>query len=82
MSIKVCWTVDDGYVSGARPQYSNVDIGDFQSCATEQQVRNTLDELIRKDFDQRIGFCIANETDIVEEWRKSRSESFDPAEGT
>jgi hypothetical protein len=75
MSIKVRWSVDDEYLGGTRPHYSKVDIGDFQHCETEQQVRDTLYELIREDFEQRIGFNIANEAEIVDEWRKSRPES-------
>ena len=73
--MKVSWQVSDGYVGGARPHYSEVDLVEFQHCATEQEVRDVLDEVIRDDFEQKIGFTITNEAEVVEAWKSAKGKT-------
>jgi hypothetical protein len=74
MISNIRWHVNDGYVSGPRPQYSPVDPKEFQQCETDQEVRELLNRLVQADFEQRITFGIDNEDELVEAWRKSRPE--------
>lgn len=75
--MKVRWQVDDGYVGGSRPHYLEVPLDEFQHCTTEQEVRDVLDEIVRDDFDQRIGFVINNEAEVVEAWKGAQGKKGD-----
>ena len=67
--VDIRWTVEDGYVGGARPQYSRFDLCDFDGLETEEQVREYIEDVVSDDFQSFITFSINESSveDAVEE---------------
>lgn len=76
MKIKVRWEASDGYVGGSRPQSFSMDIEEMaENCETEEQAREYLDIEVRADFDNKVSYSCNNEEEVIEAWRKKRSET-------
>lgn len=56
--MKVKWQVDDGYVSGSRPQTTNVDDDELAECETEEERQDLINDSIQNDFEQCISWSI------------------------
>ena len=48
--IEVIWEVQDGYVSGSRPQSTYIPREDYEECETEEEKQELVDEYVREDF--------------------------------
>jgi len=59
MRIRIEWQVEDGYVGGARPQETEIDVDKEEwEEMNEEQKQEFLEEEVQQDFDQKIGFGI------------------------
>ena len=56
--MKVKWQVDDGYVSGSRPQTTKIDDDELAECETEEERKELINDYIQNDFEQRISWSI------------------------
>lgn len=56
--MKVRWEVEDGYVGGSRPHYTEVDDEELAECETEQERQNLIDEYIQEDFEQTVTWSV------------------------
>lgn len=54
----VRWQVSDGYVSGDRPQTTNIPDEELEECETEEERKELINDYIQNDFEQRISWFI------------------------
>lgn len=52
--MKVKWEVNDGYVCGSRPHYTEIPDAELQDCGTDDERESLIDEYIQEDFTQKI----------------------------
>lgn len=72
MSLKINWEIDDGYVSGSRPQSTRISEEDLLECETEEQVREMLEESVEDDFRNHVNWCFSNLDELLEAWRSKK----------
>lgn len=71
--MKVTWQVDDGYVGGSRPQYSNIPDDDILECESEEEILDLISEWIEEDYSQNITWHFDNKDRMLEEIRELKS---------
>lgn len=54
----VIWQVDDGYVTGSRPQKTEIPDDEIDECETEQEKQLLIHDYIQNDFEQYISWYI------------------------
>jgi t-SNARE complex subunit (syntaxin) len=52
--IEVRWQAEDGYCGGGRPQTTVIDIEDFSSDMTDEEVMDVIYERVEEDFRQTV----------------------------
>ena len=73
IKMKVRWQAEDGYVGGARPQSFNINIEDMaESCDTEQEARDYLEQEVREDFESKVTPCTSNEDEVIAAWQAAK----------
>ena len=56
--IKVTWEVEDGYAGQSRPQYTYIERADWESCETDQERDDLVDECVQGDFENNITWAV------------------------
>lgn len=56
----VTWEVEDGYVTGARPQHTEIPDDELAECETEEERDKLIAECIQNDFEQNISWYITD----------------------
>lgn len=68
--MRVTWEVDDGYAGGSRPQHTEVDEGDIESCDTLEEAMKLVDDCIQDAFEQNISWFTKHREQIEKEVQK------------
>ena len=58
--MRVTWEVEDGYVGKSRPQHTEVPDDELESCETEEEKQELINDYVQEDFDQTICWSITN----------------------
>lgn len=74
-TINVAWEVDDGYVCGARPHSTSLQLSDFDDFETEEEVRRALIDDLEEDFRQQVTLVVSDEQSdaVVSAWKTRRT---------
>lgn len=64
MGVVIKWEVEDGYVGGARPQETEIDIDDFIHD-DEDDLEQILDDVVGDDFETKITYSISNMNEVI-----------------
>jgi len=64
--MKISWGIDDGYVGKSRPQTTYIDDDELKECDDFTEAMNLIENSVKDDFEQKVGFNI-NEIDEIEE---------------
>jgi hypothetical protein len=62
----VCWQVEDGYVTGSRPQKFYITADDVEGMSLSE-AEAMVDELLQEQFQERVSAAIQN-FDLLREW--------------
>lgn len=76
-TLRIRWQVEDGYVSGDRPQSTVVHLKDLMDdCQTEDDVREAVNEYVQEDFEQKVSPGIAPNSieAAITAWREAKQE--------
>lgn len=57
--MKVKWFADDGYDSGDRPQYVEVDDDEIAECETIEDLEELINEYVADAFNQTISYSFS-----------------------
>jgi hypothetical protein len=47
------WQISDGYSGGARPQFVDISLDDFQDDMTDADILECLEQIVQDDFEQK-----------------------------
>jgi hypothetical protein len=64
---KVSWEAQDGYVGGSRPQSFSVDIDEFDSSQTLDDITRQLTDDIDNDFEEKVYWHSDNYEQVAQE---------------
>lgn len=64
--MRVTWETEDGYMGGSRPQHTEVDDGDIESCDTLDEAMQMVSDAIQDDFEQKVTWYMNNRERIEE----------------
>lgn len=59
--MKVRWEVEDGYVGGARPQYTEVPDEELNECVTGDEREELIQDYVSEDFARNITWVIKSQ---------------------
>lgn len=68
--MKITWEVNDGYVGGSRPQYSNIDENEIMDCGDVDSAMDCIFDLIQEDFENNIRWSLSDYDYIKEKVKK------------
>lgn len=54
--LEVKWTVNDGYVTGDRPQHTAISREEIRNCTTVEEAMKLIDDSIQESFEQEISW--------------------------
>ena len=57
------YEVEDGYVTGSRPQVFSIDESDIETDMGEDELRELYYDMIQNDFEQRITWAASKPAD-------------------
>ena len=75
--IEITYEIEDGYVGGARPQYTTIDIEHFRDM-TDEEIKNELSDQIHEEMLQNINASY-NEEDILQQIKAALAKSPEEA---
>jgi hypothetical protein len=66
------WSADDGYLGKDRPQYLDITEDEIADCETKEDVLTLLADMVKEDFDQRVGpeWDGSEEAKILQAWER------------
>ena len=56
--MKITWEVEDGFMSGGRPQITEVPDDEIAECDDLEEAMVLIHAYVQEDFDQRIGIVL------------------------
>ena len=69
--MEINWTVDDGYMGGARPQITDIDDNFIlEDCDDLEEALGYIEEIVNEDFESKIGWEYNNYDKIKSELQK------------
>jgi hypothetical protein len=76
-TIKIKWTVSDGYCNANAPHYTEIDVSELEHCDTEDEMIQVVDEHVYEDFKERVAYHLELEDDrgrsLLERVRNAKS---------
>jgi len=73
--LKIRWEVEDGYIGKSRPLSTSISVDELiENCETEEEVLDYINEEVKSDFEQRISYCVMNDSEILEAWREAKAD--------
>jgi hypothetical protein len=70
--MKIKYQVEDGYVTGARPQSVQIDADELDEFETEEEVEDFLNDIVQEDMLQKVSADIENMDELISEWKQRR----------
>lgn len=68
-TFQVNWESEDGYVTGARPQYCSIGEDDIKDDMTDEEIEQVLEDIVQQDFDEKVSFHVKNRGKFIS-WAK------------
>ena len=53
-TVQITWEVSDGYVSGSRPQRTDIDVRDIDVYLSREDVKELIEYWVQRDFDESV----------------------------
>lgn len=54
MNVQIMWEVEDGYVGGNRPHFTDIHLADLAHVESKEELVRLIEAIVRDDFDSRI----------------------------
>lgn len=72
--ITIEWQISDGYIGCMRPQSFVLNLSDFKSYSTREDIENYINICVQGDFEEKVTYRVTNLDEIIikiEEYLKS-----------